>query len=298
MNKPIIKYQKSFNAVVERLKKNEEVLAAMVFGSMVSGDLWEESDIDFFVITRDEPDSIKNIYTTEKTVPIHIKIMSKNKFLQLHESDLRGGFIHRIFASSRLIFSKDDEVTNRYNNGRYYPDLDRERWNVVYLGKLLKNISLCKKYIYSDRIATAYSIVMSCAEDYGRMYLNFSGHMISRDIMNMTMNLNDNFKTCINKLIFNKDNLKESINYAIEFFDMEIDSKIKEISSLLIEYMKKKDIMLSAEDIKNDILFENYDIDVEYILNELWKRNIIKKSSREFKLSSSKIISMENVYYI
>lgn len=49
---------------------------------------------------------INNIYTSEKEIPVHIKIMSKNKFIQFYEDDLRGGFIHRIFASSRLVFLK------------------------------------------------------------------------------------------------------------------------------------------------------------------------------------------------
>ncbi len=54
MNDNIIKYQTAFNNVVDRLKNNESVLAVMVFGSMVTGDLWEESDIDLFVVMNED----------------------------------------------------------------------------------------------------------------------------------------------------------------------------------------------------------------------------------------------------
>ncbi len=54
MNDNIIKYQTAFNNVIDRLKNNESVLAVMVFGSMVTGDLWEESDIDLFVVTNED----------------------------------------------------------------------------------------------------------------------------------------------------------------------------------------------------------------------------------------------------
>ena len=138
MERTILQYQKAFNSIIERLKSNSSVLAVMVFGSMVTGDLWDESDIDIFVILDKKSSEIENIYTEEKDIPVHIKLMSKNKFLQLHEEDLRGGFLHRIFASSRLVFSKDMEITARYDSGRYYPDLDRERWNMVYLRKFIK----------------------------------------------------------------------------------------------------------------------------------------------------------------
>ena len=80
MEKSILQYQKAFNNIIERLKSNDSVLAVMVFGSMVTGDLWDESDIDVFVILDKKNPDIENIYTEEKEVPVHIKLMSKNKF--------------------------------------------------------------------------------------------------------------------------------------------------------------------------------------------------------------------------
>ena len=44
MERTILQYQKAFNSIIERLKSNDSVLAVMVFGSMVTGDLWDESD--------------------------------------------------------------------------------------------------------------------------------------------------------------------------------------------------------------------------------------------------------------
>lgn len=298
MEKSILQYQKAFNNILERMKANEAVLAVMVFGSMVTGDLWDESDIDLFVIMDKKPSDIKNIFTEEKNVTIHIKLMSKEKFLQLHESDLRGGFIHRIFSSSRLVFSRDIDVTTRYNNGRYYPDIDKDRWNMVYLGKVLKNISICKKYLSNDGIYTAYSMAVKCIEDFARLYINSSGHMVSKDAMTMAMNLNDNFRNCVEKLFFNNADKEGAIETAVNFLQKAIDVNIKTSTSLLIEYMKQRDCFLSSEDIKNDKLFENFDIDIEEILNELWRKNMIKKESRDYKIEDGKALVKENVYFI
>ena len=54
MVKSIIDYQKSYKEITEILTKNTDVIAIFVFGSMVTGDLWEESNIDLFVIYKDE----------------------------------------------------------------------------------------------------------------------------------------------------------------------------------------------------------------------------------------------------
>jgi uncharacterized protein len=270
----------------------------MVFGSMVTGDLWEESDIDLFVILNNKMQNIKNLYTEEKQIPVHIKLMDKNKFIKLYEEDSRGGFMHRMFASSRLVFSKDMDITVKYDRGRYYPDLDRERWNMVYLGKVLKSVDLCKKYLYNDGIYTAYGAAVKCIENYAKLFVNHSGYMISKDAMAMAMNLNNDFKLCVDELFFNKKDIEKAIESSIDFIEKSVDESIRNSASILVSYMREKDCFLSTEDIKNDKLFESYDIAIEDILNKLWEKNIIKKDSRDYKGEDGKLLFKENVYFI
>ena len=298
MERTILQYQKAFNSIIDRLKANEAVLAVMVFGSMVTGDLWDESDIDLFVILDKKIQNIKNIYTEEKQVPVHIKLMSKTKFMQLYEEDLRGGFMHRMFASSRLVFSKDMDITIKYDSGRYYPDLDRERWNMVYLGKVLKSIDICRKYLSNDGVYTAYGAAVKCVENFAKLYVNYSGYMISKDAMTMAMNLNDNFRECVDGLFFNKQDTAKAIENTIEYIENSVDDSIRNTASILVNYMRERDCFLSTEDIKNDKLFVNYDIALEDILNKLWEKNIIKKDSRDYKTEEGKVLFKENVYFI
>lgn len=298
LEKTIIQYQRAFNGLVERLKGNDTVLAAMVFGSVITGDLWDKSDIDLFVIVNEKIPDIKNIYTEEKGVPVHIKLMSKNKFMQLYDEDLRGGFIHRIFASSRLVFSKDEDITNRYDSGRYYPDLDRERWNMVYLGSLLKSSGVCRKYLYNDGIYTAYASAVKTAEEYAKLFVNSSGYMISKDAMTMAMNLNDKFKQRVDELFFSKEDVKKAIEKLLTFVDENIDADLKNITSILLNYMKEKDAFLSGEDIKKATLFHSFDIDIEEILEKLCEKDIVKKETRDYKASDGKTLFKENVYFI
>jgi len=298
MKKNVLLYQKAFNSIVERLKTNGEVLAVMVFGSMVTGDIWAESDIDLFVVLNKKMSDIKNIYTEEKDVAVHIKLMSKEKFIQLYSEDLKGGFIHRIFASSRLVFSKDKDITSTYDNGRYYPDLDRERWTMVYLGLVLKRLSICKKYLHNDNLYTAYSAAVRCIDEFSKLYVNFSGYMISKDAITMAMNLDDNFKNVVDELFNYKTNTKETITTAIEFIENSIDDNIKNMTGTLMNFMRQGEVFLSAEDVKTDKLFQSFDIEVEEILDKLWEKKIIKKESRDYKTEDDKLLFRENVYFI
>lgn len=297
MNDNIIRYQAAFNNVIHRLKSNESVLAVMVFGSMVTGDLWEESDIDLFVVV-DEDIKVEKIYTQEDDVPIHVKIIDKKNLNKVYEFDLRGGKAHRIFASSRLVFSKDRSISSWYDRGRYYPDVDRERWNLVYLGDIYKYIGVCKKYLKNKGIYTAYSDAVQLIEAFSKLYVNFSGYMISKDVIKMATSLDDNFKIIVDNLFFNKDNVEESINKLIEYINLYLNENIRNITSLLLNYMKERDTFLSSEDISKDGLFKSYSISMEDTLLYLYYKNIIKKQSRKLKNKNDELFLEENVYYI
>lgn len=293
-----MQYQKAFNTVVDRIKIDESVLSVMVFGSMVTGDLWEQSDIDLFVITKENFEKIRNIYTEEKGVPVHIKLMGKEQFIQIYSENLKGGYMHRIFSSSRLVFSKDMDITVRYDGGRFFPDIDRERWGMCFLGKLLKDMGVCRKYLASNGIYTSYSSAMKCIEKYSRLFVNSSGYMISKDVMSMAFNLNEEFKICVDKLFFEKSNLAETIEETMEFLEKSINSSVRSNCNLLLNYMREKDKFLSAEEIMEEDLFKDFDIDMEELLNKLWERHIIKKESRDFKLDKEKILFKQNVYFV
>ncbi|MFT5871288.1 MAG: putative nucleotidyltransferase [Clostridium sp.] len=298
MTKTILQYQKAFNSVVDRIKIDEGVLSVMVFGSMVTGDLWEESDIDLFVIVKENFEKIRDIYTEEKGVPVHIKLMGKDKFLQIYSDNLKGGYIHRIFSSSRLVFSKDMDITVKYDGGRFYPDVDRERWGMCYLGKLLKDMGVCKKYLSSNGIYTSYSAAISSIEKYSRLFINSSGYMISKDVMAMAFNLNEDFKICVDKLFFGKSEIEGTIKETMEFLEQSINESIRSNCALLLNYMREKDKFLSAEQIMEEDLFKDFDIDMEELLNKLWEKDIIKKETRDFKIDKDKILFKQNVYFV
>lgn len=298
MTNKIVRYQNAFNSLISSLKENPQVLAVTAFGSMVTGDLWEESDIDLFVIVEDHMNGLENIYGEEKEISVHIKLLNKSEFLNFHESNLRGGTLHRKFISSRLIFSNDIELTDRYNSFRYYPDVDRDRWNLVYLSALLKNISACKKYLHNNRIYSAYPLAINAIDNYSRLYINFNGYMVNKDAISMAINLDDQFKAVVDSIFLNKGDLEDSINKAIDYLYEFIYNNIKGCCSILLNYLKETDKYISSRELAKSEFFKAFPIDMEGLLVELHKRKLIEKKVREYTSSNQKEIIKENVYII
>jgi len=295
MKNLIIDYQKVYQVVTQKLKETEDVLAAFVFGSMVTGDLWENSDIDFFVILKGDKTGIVNVYSNEEDTPVHFKVMSKEDFMSLKGLEVKGSYLHRIFSSSKMIFSSDEEITSRYNNQRFYPDMDRRKWTLSYLGKLVKSIDSTEKFLHYNNLYGAYSSLMESMELYASVYVNSRGYLVSKDTISVATGLDKEFRTNFVHLVTG-DDLEEKTRSVNKYLKTIIDKEIADASEVLLAYFKEKTDPMSAREINEDDFFKNFDIHMEGILHLLYSKNILKRDFRTVKTPSGEELIMENVY--
>lgn len=299
MPKTISEYQEAFKSIVEKLKSKQEILAILVFGSVINGDLWEHSDIDLIVIDNEVLDNeVTNVYTDENEVPIHIRLVGKKRFIYLCKGHNKGGHMHRLFCSSKLAFSRDKEIDSLYNEERYYNEFHGEKWNMTYFSQLLKSVAECKKYLQTDSIYNAYTIANIAFRNYAELVVNHSGYMINRDIVNMAMKLDNELQIVGQNFFDNKNNLKDAIQNLISYIEINIKKNITSYASVVINYMKEKDMPLSSREIANSNLFRDYKVNMEEVLEELYSHNIIKKMKMPLKRKDGSSFIKENVYYI
>ena len=295
MLQSILNYQKASQKLITILKTNKKVLTVFAFGSIVNGDLWEESDIDIFVVYKDNFEEIRDVYSEILDIPVHMKILNKEKFLELYNTNGQKGIIRNLLISSKIIVSKDEEIDNIYNKAKYTLDKHIGLYNLVYLGSLIKNLRVSKKYLQNNNLFNSYDVLIRALDSFSKLYLNLNGYTVSKDAVKMTMNLNNQFNILIEKL-FSSGELKENINNTIMYIEDFLDMNINVAAKLILEYLNDREEFVSSHEIKNDEKFKDFDIKIEDILKELYKRNIIVKKSRKLDLQGREKLVNENVY--
>lgn len=295
MSKSILDYQKSSEKLINILKANKKVLAIFAFGSIISGDLWEESDIDLFVVYKDVFNDVRDIYSEILEIPAHIKVLNKEKFLALYESAGKKGIIRNLLISSKIIFSRDDEIETIFNEAKYSLDKYREMWNLVHLGNVIKDIRVTKKYLQNDSIFTSYEVLIRALDSFAKLYLNLNGYTISKDAVKMAINLNNRFNIIVDNL-FNSKCTMESIQNTVDYIDNFIDENINEAAKFLLDYLYTKNVFLSSYEIKNSELFKEFNVRIEDILKELYKRKLVVKETKKLDLPFNEKLISENVY--
>ena len=132
-------------------------------------------------------------------------------------------------------------------------------------------------------------------ELYASVYVNSRGYMISKDTIGMAAGLDPAYQEKYHYLVSGED-LEMKIRRVNKYLKQTIDQEITEASEVILQYFREKSQPMSAREIISDPLFQNFDIQMEGILNLLHHKSLLKRDFREVKTPSGKELIKENVY--
>ena len=296
MAKSIIDYQNAYKEITDILKKNDNILSIFIFGSMVSGDLWDESNIDLFVIYKDDFNEARDTYSEVLDISVHIKFMSKELFKKYYNESGKREVITKLLISSKMIYSKDNEITDLYQKTIYMIDSDKGRLNLVYLGDFFKEVRVCKKYINKGSMYTAHELLLRALNNFSMIFLSINGYMVSKDSLTMACNLNDELNEKVYNLLY-KEIAYKNIKTLLDYMENYLEDNIQKASKDIIDFIKNQNKEVSAYEIKVNPYFRDFEIKIEEILNVLYRNNILLKEKRELRDAKGNFLVMENVYH-
>src|SRR5215216_4981346 len=105
----------ALDALVEDIREDRSILAAILCGSLSHDTVWDRSDIDLGLITIDdrklERDSIA-LYADG--VNVHAFLMPRGEFRKLVEGTLRQSFIHSLLSKGRMLYTHDESIADLF----------------------------------------------------------------------------------------------------------------------------------------------------------------------------------------
>jgi uncharacterized protein len=289
-------YQEAYESTVSKLKANNQVIAVVVYGSMVSGDVWEESDIDFLIITN-EKNKTENIYTKACNIPVHINYLSKDVFISSYKNLLKGGTFHKAFFTGKLVYCSDDDIRNIHMSARFYGDRDINIRNVDMLTHLVNSLHYTKKYYTTHKFETSYQWCIETLKNYARLLMNMNGHITDKDILSFAVNMDDNIEKLF-KLFNSNMSVRDKIGEILSQIDEFIDLNIEVLSQPIVDFLREKRTQLSIQDIQNSNEFRLVDGDLNGLLERLSDAGIVKEGMRRFNTYGDEYLINEIVYYV
>ena len=105
------KFSAALDALVEKVKRDRAILAAILCGSLSHDTVWEKSDIDLVLVTIDDkkvPRSDLALYADG--VNVHAMLVPRTEFRKMVEGSIRNSFGHSFLAKGRLLYTHDESI--------------------------------------------------------------------------------------------------------------------------------------------------------------------------------------------
>src|ERR671936_2563968 len=93
------KFSSALDALIEQVKEDRSVLAAILCGSLSHDTVWAKSDIDLVLVTIDDKkveEGGLSLYADG--VNVHAVLMPRSQFRKTVEGSLRNSFMHSLLA--------------------------------------------------------------------------------------------------------------------------------------------------------------------------------------------------------
>src|SRR3989442_680926 len=107
--------QQAFTAalegLVESIKEDRSILAAVLCGSLSHDTVWMKSDIDLVLVTIDD----KKVESTDLAlfadgISVHAFLMPRVEFRKTVEGSAHNSFMHSFLAKGRLLYTHDPTI--------------------------------------------------------------------------------------------------------------------------------------------------------------------------------------------
>lgn len=104
-------FREALESLVEQVKGDRSILAAILCGSLSHDTVWEKSDIDLtFVTIDDKKVQSGSLALYANGVNIHAFLMPRAEFRKAVEGAIRNSFLHSLLAKGRLLYTHDDSI--------------------------------------------------------------------------------------------------------------------------------------------------------------------------------------------
>jgi predicted nucleotidyltransferase len=107
------KFTAALDALIEQVKGDRSVLAAVLCGSLSHDTVWAKSDIDLVLVTIDDKKVDRaDLALYADGVNVHALLFPRAEFRKMVEGSVRNSFMRSFLAKGRLLYTHDETIAD------------------------------------------------------------------------------------------------------------------------------------------------------------------------------------------
>jgi hypothetical protein len=296
------KFHAALEALVEQVKDDRSILAAILCGSLSHDKVWAKSDIDLVFVTIDDKKvESGGVSLNADGVNVHAFLMPRAQFRKTVEGSIRNSFVHSFLAKGRLLYTHDETIT----------ELCARLWE---LGERDMQIQLLRAATFAlGPIDKAHKWLLTRGDlEYTALWILYAATPLAqievigrrlladREVIPQAMRLNPAFFKPVYSDLLNGKKTRKNVRTALDTIDRYIAQRAKVLFAPVIDHLREVGEARSCSEIESHFQkyfdFSGATAACEYLADQ----GLIGKASTPVQLTKKSNIDVQELafYYL
>ncbi len=244
------RFREALQTFVQKVERDEQVIAAVLLGSLSYDQVWEKSDIDLKLIVHDQKLTTGYACFVENDVPINTSIQTRNEFKRWMERSVQSSIHHSILVRSTLLFTKDASITDYFEQIRYVGTRDRHL-QLLRLGSFtLSLLAKAEKWLYVKHDASYSAFwIIKMVDLLSQIEVVLQADIPMRESVQQALGYNPEFFHVIYTDMINGEVNEVKVTTALQLINAYLNDRAERLFQPILAYLKEEADIRTVTDI-------------------------------------------------
>ena len=286
-------------ALIEQVKGDRSILAAILCGSLSHDTVWEKSDVDLLLVTIDD----KKVEVGDKSlyadgVNIHTLLMPRAEFRKVVEGSIRNSFMHSFVAKGRLLYTHDPTLSDLWTALSEIGARDTQLQLLRSATEVLPPLYKARKWLVTrDDLDYTALWLLYAATSLARIEVVGRRLLADREVILQALALNPALFKKIYTDLLNAKKTRKTVQEALEAAEGYVSGRAAALFAPILEYLREAGEARSAGEIeahfKRNFGVEGVTTACEYLADQ----GLIGKASTPVRLTKKSNIDVQELAF-
>jgi hypothetical protein len=294
------KFTGALDELVEQVKADRSILAAILCGSLSHDTVWAKSDIDLALITIDDKKvDCTHVALYAGGVNVHALLMPRAEFRKMVDGSVHNSFMHSFLAKGRLLYTHDETIAALCSKLNAIGERDTQLQLLAAGTQALGPIDKAHKWFITrgDLDYTALWILYA-ATPLARIEVIGARQLADREVIPQAMKLNPKFFQTVYSDLLNAKKTKKGVQAALDAIDNYLAQRAATLFGPLLDHLREVGETRSATEIethfKRNFNVEGITVACEYLADQ----KLIGKVSTPVQITKKSNVLLQELAFV
>jgi hypothetical protein len=295
------KFEAALERLVEQMKRDRSILAAILCGSLSHDRVWEKSDIDLILVTIDDKsfkDKCSDMSLYADGVNVHTFLIPRAQFRQTVEGSLHNSFMHSLLAKGKLLYTHDGSLEALCRRLSDIGVRDTRLQMLETATSALPAIYKARKWLVTrGDLDYATLWILYATTPLAKIEVMSRGLLADREVIPQALQLNPRFFQVVYAEMLNSKKTRKNVEAALDAIDAYLAGRM-DLFDPIVEHLREVGEARSCSDIE-DHFARNFGIEgVTTACEFLADRGVIGKASIAGKLTKRSNVEVQELAFV